>query len=265
MSETGARPAGAWSTVVDLESEEGRAFVQDRLAFLGKVAFILTSTFIVLAHLALWMTAPPGAVVVNRARGGTTALQVGVDLFYGAMWLFCRRGHRTRYALAMLDVGFPALVATTAALPVVLWPGQIPGLEWVMLLAVSHAQVARAVFVPSPPARTVAVGVVAIVPVVVAAWLCQSAAVRGGGPPLLGISTTAWALVSVAAAGVTSDVIYGLRRRVSEARQLGQYTLQEKLGEGGMGVVYRARHAMLRRPTAVKLLPPQKAGEQNLA
>jgi hypothetical protein len=53
------------------------------------------------------------------------------------------------------------------------------------------------------------------------------------------------------------------RRRLTEAelklKQLGQYTLEEKIGEGGMGVVYRARHALMRRDTAIKLLPPDKA------
>jgi serine/threonine protein kinase len=58
------------------------------------------------------------------------------------------------------------------------------------------------------------------------------------------------------------------KRRLTEAelkaRQLGQYKLIEKIGAGGMGIVYKAHHSLLRRETALKLLPPDKADAASL-
>ncbi len=49
-------------------------------------------------------------------------------------------------------------------------------------------------------------------------------------------------------------VVQRLRSRVDEVLQLGRYRIEKKVGAGGMGTVYLARHALLRRPTALKVL-----------
>lgn len=72
-------------------------------------------------------------------------------------------------------------------------------------------------------------------------------------------------LLGVSLAGVLGSYysLSRLRRRMSESRRLGQYVLEDKLGEGGMGVVYRAHHDLLKRPTAIKLLKSDQVNARN--
>jgi serine/threonine-protein kinase len=133
-------------------------------------------------------------------------------------------------------------------------------------LIVFLGSVGRAIFVPSTARRTflVSLGIAALVQGVAARFVPTSDFARVLPTGSLKIWSLFNSASAVVLATVASRVIYGLRQQIREALQLGQYTLEEKLGEGGMGTVYRARHAMLRRPTAVKLLPPDKVGESSI-
>src|SRR3954453_5367831 len=52
-----------------------------------------------------------------------------------------------------------------------------------------------------------------------------------------------------------------MRVRASEARQFNQYRLRREIGAGGMGTVYLAEHRLLKRPCALKVIRPERAGD----
>jgi serine/threonine-protein kinase len=64
----------------------------------------------------------------------------------------------------------------------------------------------------------------------------------------------------VVMASVGSRVVYALGTEVRRARELGSYRLVERLGAGGMGEVWRAKHRLLARPAAIKLIRPLGGG-----
>jgi eukaryotic-like serine/threonine-protein kinase len=112
--------------------------------------------------------------------------------------------------------------------------------------------------VPSTFRRTLSLGIGGAA-LLVAAQIWRSGSEQG---VLAGaVATGCWATTAVVLSSVASHTIFGLRREARRARVLGQYTLESKIGEGGMGVVWRASHALLRRPTAIKLLQSNRTGD----
>ena len=72
-----------------------------------------------------------------------------------------------------------------------------------------------------------------------------------------------WVSISpVIAIGVAfgSRVVYGFNVDIAKAQQVGSYHLETLLGKGGMGEVWKAKHRMLARPAAIKLMRPEILG-----
>jgi eukaryotic-like serine/threonine-protein kinase len=249
------------ATFVDPEqTEEPRALLQQRLALLCKTLAVLSLGFFVFER------------AVSALFFGNTAVQhlfltrpavfhAAATLLFGLVWLACRSRRLPLAALSALDAAMPVLAA--AAFSAMAYHPANGVAALVPVLCIMAAMLCRATLVPSSPRRTLLITSFAVLPAVVGASLSGGSLL--GSPSLPpGIYVGLWGAVIVGLATLTSRTIYGLEQKVREARQLGQYTLVERIGAGGMGVVYRAEHAMLRRPTAIKVLPPERMGEQSL-
>jgi serine/threonine-protein kinase len=72
-------------------------------------------------------------------------------------------------------------------------------------------------------------------------------------------------VIAVAAALYASLSVLRLRGELGGQRKLGAYRLERLIGEGGLANVYLARHDLLKRPCAVKLLKPARASDEMIA
>jgi eukaryotic-like serine/threonine-protein kinase len=240
-----------------------REFLQDRLALWALWVFILSGGFF-LVNLLSWpfLRGESFGLVDTLLRPGNL-FHVAAALAFGVDWLIARHVRLSVAGLRVLDavalIGGCLLFSLMGLFLVYMQDmgGSGAGALYAGLLASANTVLARAIAVPSSSTRTFWLSTVAMLPL-----LPMAAIASGNEVAVVRIAT--WAAVTIAVATVGSHVIFGLRTEAARVRRLGQYSLEDKIGEGGMGVVYRASHAMLRRPTAIKLLPPERAGDANL-
>jgi len=53
---------------------------------------------------------------------------------------------------------------------------------------------------------------------------------------------------------IVAGIVHRVNVRLKHAREIGSYELLERIGQGGMGEVWRAKHRLLARPAAIKLI-----------
>ncbi len=259
-------------------SEEGRAFLQARVALFWKVIFVI--------------------VLLGSGLGVVGAIaEPGVDLLLtmlstanaGVFWWLCRRGERSirfsRWADGgglILNSSISAVMgrylltgfATDQALAGVQAINVADGyVTMLQLSGMAMMMAIRAALIPSSPRRTMIITALFAAPMLMVTVALVPAGDGGLVWRTLDSGIFPWlpagALIiwgfAIITCAVISKVIYGLRAEMLEARRLGQYVIERKIGAGGMGEVYRARHGMMRRPSAIKLLRADQAGEVNLA
>ncbi len=239
-----------------------RDFLAERLALFARIAWMASSVFLVM-RVVLMAAARPQAERLSVLVGFPVFHLVATAVLF-VLWILARRHGFSNAALRLFDaVGTIAAAMAYAvmalAMPLSWRPDQL------LLVIMNAVLLGRAALVPSEPRRTAWISAASVLPIpAVAYWLFREGTVPELPAGSAVTQAVLWAGFTAVLATVLSNVTFHLRRSVARARRLGQYRLLEKIGEGGMGVVYRAEHEMLRRPTAVKLLPAQSAGEVTL-
>ena len=203
---------------------------------------------------------PVGRAYLSAHPGywGAALLSIAIALLVAAL----TRSPRFPPARVMtLGLAFEVVssfgIATAEFLDVsTLDPNGRVGLSWVAVWVLLFT-----VVVPSPPRRAAITTLVSVisVPVVIGLGVANHP-VPGLTPGKFFFGLVFPYLLVAVMAYVGARVVYGLGREVTRARELGGYQLIERLGGGGMGEVWRAKHHLLARPAAIKLVRSDSPG-----
>jgi len=193
---------------------------------------------------------------------GPSAIAIGVALLVAVVL----RGNRISLSAAM-RIGLVFEVASSYGIalaefadPRGLAPSQVTlyhGLSWVAVWTLLFT-----IVIPSRPRRALiaALASVSSVPVTLLVLIASNLTPLRPDPGQFFFWMVFPYLLVVCMAYVGARVVYALGTEVKKARELGSYHLEEKLGQGGMGEVWRARHQLLARPAAIKLMRPALRG-----
>ncbi|HUS32429.1 MAG TPA: serine/threonine-protein kinase [Kofleriaceae bacterium] len=239
---------------------ETRGFLQERIALLFKTMFWSLTALVGFLAAMYWAdenNAPDARFTVyGLCAVGLAAM--------GAIWriVLVRRpvGMRTLHALDLVySLGIGTAFGASAYLQ---WDLRASG--YLSAIYTTFTVFARALIVPSSGRRTLVASSLTFVPMTMAAAALALEHPQDIPGPMFFVGYLLFCVIAVALSAYGSNIIYGLRRDVSAAEQLGQYTLARKIGEGGMGAVYLAHHVLLRRDTAIKRILPDKVGAENV-
>ncbi len=244
-----------------LDTGEGARDFQDRVGRFARAVFVLA---------AVMAGASTVTHVATHGAAGNLMHQV-IHLFTLApslaVWFRCRG---KAMGTGMLELVDATLTITTCVLYAVLGLSAASSLAvtFSVLLGMTYTLVWRSIIVPSSFHRTLWISAPAAACVAVYFVLRSEPSTADPSPEsnhILVMFAALWCVFAVFAAATSSRQLYGLRVQIGKLGKLGQYTLDEKIGEGGMGVVHRATHSMLRRPAAIKILSKDRASERDQA